>query len=505
MITSYQFTIRYIFLTSEIAFALYYYLLLLPRIKKESKKLPKNNPHTYRGYEKDRYKLYRRILSRIEDTCSFLNKPFYDGVERFLHAWMVNVDCKDKETEKKGKYNYDDLSNSDIISKKSNYDYEFTDIYKENIEELMTWAFFSKHLEDLEPWEKEDMQKMHDYAKDKNILIHEGKKEGLKANAYSFQDMRPIYRPLFVYLLMHLVYRVGACFLFIIGFRRHTSSTGLTYWFHQGYPCDNNLYPGKDQNQFLPMLFFHGIAPGGVSLYSPMLYFGFMKMFRMHHDGHQPPVFLFENPNISYQLHFHALTEQQTVQGVVEALKHNLPPRYEKVSLIGHSFGSAQLTWLLHGMPEYIAQLVLIDPVSILLSEPDVLSNFFHNSQNVNNSYTEQDRPQFQQSTKFQQKKIQLLASTEISIEYYLRNKFAWFNSELWLEDIPPHINVLILLSGQDCIVPTAKVKREVIVKNLDHVEMHVWEECEHGDCIIKSKYWKDIFSRMVRQQSSST
>ena len=489
-------TITILFLSTEILFAIYYHFHLLPKIKYISRKLAKTSPHIYRNYEKDRYKLYLRILERIEETCLYINKPFYSGLERFLHGWFV--ECEEQEEKK------DEISDNKVLNENSKeYEYEVAAVYKEDIEELMAWAFFSKYVDDLEPWERIEMHKMHQYAEDKNVLIKQGKKGNLRANSYSFQEMRPWYRPLFIYIFMSVIYWIGCIFLYNIGFRKYVTSTGLTYWYHPGYPTKNALYPDKDQQKCLPILFFHGIAPGGLSLYTPMIYFGFMKLFKMNFNRHQPPIFLFENPNISYQLQFDALDEKQTVQGVMEALECNLPPRYDKVSVIGHSFGSAQITWLLHGMPQYIGQLILLDPVSILLSEPDVLSNFFHNIKNVNNHYTEQDRPQFHQTTKLQQTKIQYIASTEISIEYYLKTKFAWFNSELWLEDIPKDVNVLIFLSGQDCIVPTNKVRRYVDLKGLENVELFCWEECGHGDCVVGSRYWKEIFGRMVRQQTT--
>merc|ERR1719420_2363273 len=47
-------------------------------------------------------------------------------------------------------------------------------------------------------------------------------------------------------------------------------------------------------------------------------------------------------------------------------------------------------------------------------------------------------------------------------MEWYIRRKFEWYNSELWLDDIPPDCQVLICLAGKDFIVNPTKIREEV-------------------------------------------
>lgn len=82
------------------------------------------------------------------------------------------------------------------------------------------------------------------------------------------------------------------------------------------------------------------------------------------------PVMLFENPAISFNICLASLTESETVEGVWEAVETRLGCK-TGVSVVGHSFGSCQVTWLLHSKDaSQIHQVVLVDPVSVLLSEP---------------------------------------------------------------------------------------------------------------------------------------
>ena len=101
-------------------------------------------------------------------------------------------------------------------------------------------------MEHLESWEIDELQKIYYYAKSKDMLIPSSKKPGLKANAYSFEEMTPIYRPLFIYLLIKIIYWMGYCILLLVGFKKYTGSTGLSYWYHEGHPADNCVYPDKD-------------------------------------------------------------------------------------------------------------------------------------------------------------------------------------------------------------------------------------------------------------------
>merc|ERR1712157_645695 len=95
--------------------------------------------------------------------------------------------------------------------------------------------------------------------------------------------------------------------------------------------------------------------------------------------------------------------------------------------VVGHSFGSCQLTWVIHSqlLRNRIKQFVLLEPTSLMLSESDVILNMH---------------------------KFYLRLCVDIVMEWYIRRKFEWYNSELWLDDIPPDCQVLICLAGKDFI-----------------------------------------------------
>jgi pimeloyl-ACP methyl ester carboxylesterase len=226
----------------------------------------------------------------------------------------------------------------------------------------------------------------------------------------------------------------------------------------------------------LPLIFLHGIAPGGLFFYIPMLFF-------LGGDGR--PLLFFENPDISfYILGGYPPNERETVVSVWEAVDTHLGTTQE-VCLIGHSFGSCPITWLLHSSECLrIRQIVLVDPVSILLSEPDVVQNFLY------------------QRHCLRKRKMPIkigVVSNEIFTEHYLRRHFSWYNSELWLEDLPDHAKVLVCLSNDDSIVPSQKVHREVLRK--PDVDILVWENAGHAHCVTRPRTWKQIQMLMKRQE----
>jgi hypothetical protein len=277
----------------------------------------------------------------------------------------------------------------------------------------------------------------------------------------TLEPVNSIYRPLLVYNLVSVMKIFGGTFLYAIGFRRYKTKTGLVAW-HR---------PAKDsENSFLPLLFFHGIAPGGLMLYLPMVLYGFAT-------EEDRPVFLFENRSISCSLDFCPLTEQQTVEGVIEVLE-KAQSLDSNLSLVGHSFGSCPITWLMASkkLPN-IKQVVLLDPVAILLSEPDVMINFLYPKE-------------------FD--KIRMMASSELFTEYYLRRHFAWYNSELWLEDV--NCDLLVCIPEQDEIINAGKTKQE-IERHASKEQLIYWKDVGHAACVASPAKWRQVKERMLEQE----
>lgn len=172
----------------------------------------------------------------------------------------------------------------------------------------------------------------------------------------------------------------------------------------------------------------------------------------------------------------------------------------------------------------------LLDPVSILLSEPDVVTNFLYGSRLLRDPSGGCHGWTGRLVRCFHRMKIRLAVSSEIFIESYLRRNFAWYgynilwplppfhlvncshvfslahvpspligvpsflifrafrryNSELWLEDIPRDVKVVVALADRDEIVNTPRIDRAIDLHNSRQgrcafVEKIIWRDAGHA------------------------
>jgi hypothetical protein len=408
---------------AEFLFYLLFHFVLVPRANR------RNEPHVYRDYPVgQREKLLRRIFERIRDTCERTHRTSQehkDVVQNFILQWFRENKASvaqrnssvifDKQyplqkgdapmahessnsnnplvllsvplltqtttssTDSSSLGSDSAMEDQDIIcSDRVSYDgnvpltaattkegenWAIPGLSKQDMDVFFAWGLFGKELHLLSDAEASELESFYPTIEEVCQGLHffdadddESTQQTREACSFiprrpSLEDVNPIHRPLLVYLIILFIKSVIChAILIVLGFRRVQSQAGLVAWYR----------PARhDTCSLLPFLFFHGIAPAGLTFYLPMI----LHLIR---DGRA--AFLFENPPITYcSLGFDALTELETVQGVEEILSltgFGASP----LSLVGHSFGSCQLTWLLKSR-----QFVLLDPVTILLSEPDVM------------------------------------------------------------------------------------------------------------------------------------
>jgi len=468
----------------EATFYLLYAFYLIPRANRRTE------PHEYRDYGDHRHRLLLRILERMERTCKATNQDIRHLLESFLKQWFHHhapADTADTPPSLERVSQSSSCSSSPETSDddEESEDWTMKDLRKDDTDIFLSWGFFGKHYTDLTRSEHLELDKIYMTLQERyNLYFAKGKSATLTARLLTLEDVSPIHRPLLLYVGIGLLKMVGGLILRLLGFRRYVTSTNLVYW-HRG--CTN---PSR-----LPLLFFHGIAPGGLTFYLPMVFSALGLSERT--------CFLFENRPVSCSICFDAVNEDETVAGVLEALEKHVDPN-TNVSLCGHSFGSCPMTWLLHSpLRERIRQLVFLDPVTILLSEPDVMNNFLYSHQIPPNA-TETTMEYILQS--ISRAKIRLLASSELFVEHFLRRNFSWYNSELWLDEIPKNVQVVVCLAEKDEILNASKVKQEVMMHNEfgDSVQIKLvyWENVGHARCITSDSKWQDIRNVMLEQES---
>jgi hypothetical protein len=456
-------------------------------------------------------------------------------------------------------------------------------LYQAEMDDFLAWALFAKHMSDMTSSDCHELAKCyqelyetlhltfasqptHNNDDDDDLAWYK-----LVPRRLSLEDARPWHRPLAVYLLVAVLrHVVAAAILRGVGFCPVVSpSTGLQGWVRRGKTTraatrtpngssssnssnpttglsfwhgprrilrlfQRNMGPDVTSRQWdcdappplpphlTPLVFFHGIAPAGLLFYLPMLLFGIVTKDR--------PCILVENPNISCTLAFHALSEDETVRGVqelVEACCGQDSEAAHSLTVCGHSFGSCPISWLLHD-PAFrprIRLCVLMDPVTLLLSDPAVMTNFLY-SREVSN--------------------IRVIASSELFTEYYLRRHFSWYNSELWLDEAlsatpsastladTDHgktrehrpLHAIVALSENDEIVDAPKVKRHADLflerqartqqgnrsnktsessgteqPRSGRLRTVYWTGAKHASCVTDPRKWRDLKTAMLQSE----
>jgi len=224
---------------------------------------------------------------------------------------------------------------------------------------------------------------------------------------------------------------------------RHRSPAQYTTYWHRPHTSRTHL----------PMLFIHGI---GIGLYP---YVPFLRAL----DASLPAdesigIIALEIHPISFRLTHAPLSSAAMCAEIALILQSH---GYDRVVLAAHSYGSVIATHLLSdaATSRVIADVVLIDPVSILLHLPDVAYNFTRR------------RP-----GSAAEHQLWYFASMDIGVAHTLARHFFWSENVLWKEDLGGR-NVTVSLAGRDLIVNTEAVGRYLAKGSGDKEEVEKEEE----------------------------
>ena len=272
------------YFTAEFIFFLTFYLYLLPRANR------RKSPHfveEYADYGKARSKLLVRIIDRIEEHCQREGTEVIPRVEEFLGNWFCvcgDVKSLDNNTSLQGDTDTTSTEEVEDEDEWQSIDRLETDglllpngnaaksrsssfLRRGDVDIFFAWAFFGKPLASLLDWERRELSDMYAVIEKRVGLRFDrpGTTPGIKPMRLTLDDIRATYRPLAVYGMFCGLGIIARITLRHCGFRHFTSKSGQTYWHRPALD-------GNDKD--IPLLFNHGIAPGGLALYLPMIMFG---------------------------------------------------------------------------------------------------------------------------------------------------------------------------------------------------------------------------------------
>jgi hypothetical protein len=349
------------------------------------------------------------------------------------------------------------------------------------ITEFLSWALFAKEVHDLMADERAELEYCLKILRQRTGVVFPDKLDSrLRSRRLSLEEVSPLHRPLAVYLGVEIMRCLGGAVLVLAGFSYVTSPDhpSIPGWYRPGKGARND---DEKSPPLLPLVFFHGIAPAGLALYLPMV-------LSLVSDGR--PTLLVEQPSISGRLGtFQVPREAEVMQAVEQMVASSIDKDVtvgqgpSPLLWAGHSFGSCPLTWMQRHdrLRQRTAGVLLLDPVTLLLSDPDVMLNFL---------YTRE------------LSKIRLAAASEIFTEYYLRRHFAWYNTEACLdEDDKAPYQITVALSGQDEIVNAPAVFKHL--QDYPHVRTIFWPQARHAHCVMQPPKWRQLQQAVWQQEGS--
>lgn len=344
----------------ELAFYVVYKWVWLPRANANRIPSPYRPPYTETTQRKE---LIVKILTRIL-SGSHSVKEQRVALTQFLLAWLrpLKETTPLQRSQKKTLEREDTSVTASDTSSEGNHgegttmSWTIPGVSKETAQRFLAWAMFDAHYCDLSTIERDQVEHLFVYLYQTLQLEFYHGHSSYEPRLLTLEAVRPWHRPLLLYGAFYaFAFFVSLLLRHVFGFAHFTTPTGVQGWYRTGH--------NKHHDSLTPLVFFHGIAPGGVSGYVPFI----LSLIR----GGRPCV-LIANNNISCRFGLEAVSEQQLVEGVTYIVD-TLFGKHQRIIVAGHSFGSCNVSWL-HNDTDFrkrIAQYVLLDPVSILLSESD--------------------------------------------------------------------------------------------------------------------------------------
>ncbi|CAE7947142.1 ANKRD54 [Symbiodinium sp. KB8] len=253
------------------------------------------------------------------------------------------------------------------------------------------------------------------------VEFPEGYNPHVQAMRLTMDPIPSEHRPMFYYIVTALALPVVTYYnLESLGFRKHKSGT-LQYW----------LRRGRGKSAEPPIVFCHGV---GVNLL-PYEHF-ITELLRQVPKG--KTIFLVSLPHISMRINEDVPSSAEMVACLRDMLASW---EFDSAHFVGHSFGSIVVAWMCKNSKETVKVATFLDPVCFLLIKPDVCYNFM---------YRRPETPT--------QLLMHYFVARELFIAHSLSRNFFWYQNLLWPEELV--MPTLVMLSGEDSIVPAHSVRR---------------------------------------------
>ena len=219
-----------------------------------------------------------------------------------------------------------------------------------------------------------------------------------------------------------------------------------------------------------------------------------MQFLKELNQGHSPSdgdigIIAVEILSISSRFTVTAPRKDNMCDQIRAILDHH---NFDRFVLVSHSYGSVITTHLLRtpNLASRVSSVVLIDPISILLHQPDVAYNFTVRKPKLASEWL-----------------LWYFGSKDIGVAHTLARTFFWSENILWKEDLRGY-KATVYLGGRDAIINAAQI-RDYLLKGTNGTEKVkgegdgklsvVWcEGLNHGEVFDRGDWRRGLRERVV-------
>jgi len=374
------------------------------------------------------------IQRNFEHICDYLDD---DEAEQFLSDWFFGA--------------------------------RFEDIYHDNLVEWMAWAFYGRDVDKLGP---KDQHILNDMITVMEAKVHSegvlfrfppGYNPKIKSARLNLDPIMALPRPIIVYAVVYALELISHTFLNLKGFKQKSVliRTGkqisyLTYYHRRALKTTAKH----------PLLFFHGIGIGNI-MYLPLL-----KAVMGNRE-----MIIVQMPEVANQSLACQATPPLFVKAISAVLRRHA---IDRVCLMGHSYGTVVMAWMLKHTPNRVSGAIFLDPVCFLLFLPYTCMHFIYEVPQVSIG-------------NLRACVVHFFAKRELGIAHTLQRHFWWIHNNIWSEDLCD--KVMVVLAAEDEIAPAHPIwyyldRHNKVRSSQGRPQVDVqWHSSGcHANCIFNSK-----------------
>ena len=340
---------------------------------------------------------------------------------------------------------------------------KYSELGGENLIEFLAFAYFK--IKDLKDVTLEHRLELVEYRKTLYSFfgaLPNEYRENIPCMKNSVDSILPNVKdhPLVLYAVVRIFLGIfcSRAMLWYYGFRKYEGDLN--------YTCYVKKPSVHGSGASVPLLFFHGIGIG---------WFPYVKWIQRFSTYESRTVIVIEQSNVAVEFPnpFMPCSMNDMCAATQKILSN---PEYlgiagnpgddQKIDLLGHSYGTCPVAWIIRYFPHNVRLVTLVDPVCMQLYRSDVCHRFLYSPSALN------------MVDAFLSHLLQ-----DVGVTRTLMRSFDWFNNTLFLEEVE-HLDVEVILSENDHFTPSRGIAAEIDKWSRSKIGVQTLPKFAHGQSI---------------------